>query len=257
MNPLNLDESPFLQRASRLIGALVVAVFLVRRLSLWGSYGSEWLWAHSHVSHVLIKSLWFAETLFFLILLISYLFRNDAKSYACGFREAIFPYFCALMPFLLARSSFFPASSARDFTIIHWGKFQMNVAEVQISPWPLILVLSIMLTGILISASALPCMIRSFSIKAEVRELVLNGPYMFVRHPIYLGEFFSALGLLLLRFSWLNLLIFIVFAVMQNHRATIEEEKIQSIYPEYEKYKRDIGKYFPRARQRATSAGRG
>lgn len=245
MNPLIIDESPFLQRASRFFGALVLAAILMRRLWLWGAYGPESSSEHFTLPGILMKALWILETLFFLMLFISYLFRDRAKSYARGFMEAVFPYICSSLPFVLARSSFWPSADGREFTRIHWGGILMNVTQVQISPWPLVVIVSVMLAGIIITSSSVPYMIRSFSIKAEVRRLVVNGPYRYVRHPIYLGEFISSFGLLLLRFSWINLLIFLIFVFAQNYRATLEELKIQSLYPEYEEYKRSTGKFFP------------
>ena len=77
---------------------------------------------------------------------------------------------------------------------------------------------------------------RSFSITVEARDLVTNGPYRFIRHPIYLGEMLTALAVAFWRFSLLNLFIFTLFVVIQLFRAKWEEEKLVKVFPDYKKY---------------------
>ena len=79
----------------------------------------------------------------------------------------------------------------------------------------------------------------------EARFLVTNGLYKYIRHPLYLGEIVSYLGVLALRFSIENLIIYIIFLVCQTVRARIEENKLENEFPEYKKYKRRTGIFFP------------
>src|SRR5215218_7491171 len=56
--------------------------------------------------------------------------------------------------------------------------------------------------GMLIAALALG---RCFGVLPEARGLVTHGPYQFVRHPLYLGEFTAMAGLLIASPSARNL----------------------------------------------------
>jgi len=67
---------------------------------------------------------------------------------------------------------------------------------------------------------------RAFSITVEARTLVTNGPYRFVRHPIYLGEALTAAVVCFWRTSILNIAILTVFLLIQLSRARWEERKL-------------------------------
>ena len=77
---------------------------------------------------------------------------------------------------------------------------------------------------------------RSFSITVEARELVVSGPYRWVRHPIYLGEMLAAAAVAVWRFSWISAMILCLFIAFQLVRARMEEEKLKRNFPDYEMY---------------------
>src|SRR5205085_12524408 len=87
---------------------------------------------------------------------------------------------------------------------------------------------------------------RSFSIMAEARVLVRSGPYRWVRHPMYLAHFIIFLCVLLQRFAPVTLGLYVVFVAGQIVRARIEEEKLATVFPNYEEYRRTTGMFFPR-----------
>jgi protein-S-isoprenylcysteine O-methyltransferase Ste14 len=87
---------------------------------------------------------------------------------------------------------------------------------------------------------------RCFSILPEARGLVRSGPYRFVRHPLYLGEFIAATGMLLTAFSPVTVAVFAVFAALQLRRMAAEEKVLGSIFPEYEEYARLVPRLVPR-----------
>lgn len=76
--------------------------------------------------------------------------------------------------------------------------------------------------------------------------LITIGVYAYVRHPVYLGSFISALGICMYLSAFANVLlsissflILILYAWMQFSRAKNEERKLMEKYEEeYTKYKR-------------------
>ena len=77
---------------------------------------------------------------------------------------------------------------------------------------------------------------RSFSLMAEARHLVTDGPYAQVRHPLYLGEAVSMIGLTLQYLSPLALLIAAAQIGFQFVRMKNEERVLAGLFPEYEAY---------------------
>ena len=180
----------------------VLIIFLIHRIVSYDLYR--------------FKSLWLVETLIFIAFLVSYLIRKDPVSRSRGTKEIIVPLIGGILPFALLFSPpnlFITANPhALDF-IFYW-----LTATTALTVWGLWTLRS------------------SFSITVEARELVISGPYRFVRHPIYLGEILSALAVTILRFSLLNVFIVSLFVVIQLLRAKWEEEKLALVFPGYSIY---------------------
>lgn len=87
---------------------------------------------------------------------------------------------------------------------------------------------------------------RSFSLFAEVRELVTAGPYRFVRHPLYVGEIVSVWGYALLWSSPWTLCVAALVSVLQVWRARVEESKLARHLPGYAAYRARTGFLLPR-----------
>jgi protein-S-isoprenylcysteine O-methyltransferase Ste14 len=77
---------------------------------------------------------------------------------------------------------------------------------------------------------------KSFSILAEARRLVTEGPYRFVRHPLYICEGIAIVGVMLQVISPLAVLIAVVIAMVQYRRMINEEKILSSAFPEYRAY---------------------
>ncbi len=99
--------------------------------------------------------------------------------------------------------------------------------------------------GTVVSLYSLSALGRSFSIIPQARTLVQTGPYKFVRHPLYLGEFISLMGIVLARFSVSAIAIFCLIVALQTYRALQEEMLLVSIFREYESYSLRKARFIP------------
>jgi protein-S-isoprenylcysteine O-methyltransferase Ste14 len=77
---------------------------------------------------------------------------------------------------------------------------------------------------------------KSFSILAEARRLVTEGPYRIVRHPLYSCEGIAIVGALLQVISPPAVLIALVIAALQYRRMVNEEKILNAAFPEYGAY---------------------
>jgi protein-S-isoprenylcysteine O-methyltransferase Ste14 len=77
---------------------------------------------------------------------------------------------------------------------------------------------------------------RSFSIMAEARHLVTDGPYAVVRHPLYLGEAVSTVGLTVQFLSPLAVALTVLQLLFQLARMKNEERVLAAQFPEYLEY---------------------
>ena len=87
---------------------------------------------------------------------------------------------------------------------------------------------------------------KNFSIMTEARDCVKDGAYRYVRHPLYAGEILSLMGYALFWPSWWNVLGALLFALLQVWRAKGEESKLIQVFPEYERYRKKTGLFFPK-----------
>ena len=80
------------------------------------------------------------------------------------------------------------------------------------------------------------------------RPFIKEGPYKFIRHPIYLGLFVIWLGVSLVFFNWIGLVsAFTVLLPLLYHRAKIEEENLINTFGiEYQNHISSTGLMFPK-----------
>jgi isoprenylcysteine carboxyl methyltransferase (ICMT) family protein YpbQ len=75
---------------------------------------------------------------------------------------------------------------------------------------------------------------RSFSIVPEPRALKTTGPYRWVRHPVYLGQFLAQAAVLLIYFKthlvWIG--VYALFVAMQLYRSKLEDRVLEKAFGE-------------------------
>jgi protein-S-isoprenylcysteine O-methyltransferase Ste14 len=99
--------------------------------------------------------------------------------------------------------------------------------------------------GMAIAIYSLSTLGRSFSIIPQARRLVQTGPYKLVRHPVYLGELISILGVVLARPSAIAMAIYCLLTILLIYRALQEEKLLAGIFPEYETYALRRARFIP------------
>lgn len=157
------------------------------------------------------------------ILLMTFLIiRNPAKAKAKG----LMPRFAAFAGTYLGVS-------------VVWLPMQQMTLGVSL------LSLACMLGGAAFSIFSIAHLGRSFSVMAEARQLVTDGPYARIRHPLYLGEGISLFGLMLQYLSPLALAIFAVQVGFQLVRMKNEENVLAGLFPEYEAYRLRTARVVP------------
>jgi protein-S-isoprenylcysteine O-methyltransferase Ste14 len=87
---------------------------------------------------------------------------------------------------------------------------------------------------------------RSFSVMPQARRLVTDGPYRWVRHPLYVAEQVAVIGVMLLYLSIPAVAIVVVHWLIQLRRMTHEERVLRNSFPEYEAYALATPRVIPR-----------
>ena len=162
---------------------------------------------------------------FMVLLATAYLTRMRATEKAQGFWERTFP----LLVFVV---------SIAGMGLLHSRpgspNFYLAGAGLLLAP-----------LGLCLSVWSVWHLRSSFSILAEARRTVDSGPYRYVRHPLYLGEMLTMLGVCLLIGTGIALLYWGVINASQLARARIEERKLSRALSDYEAYRRKTPFIFP------------
>ncbi|HSF91886.1 MAG TPA: isoprenylcysteine carboxylmethyltransferase family protein [Paracoccaceae bacterium] len=119
---------------------------------------------------------------------------------------------------------------------------------------PTLLVISIVMVilGTLASVYCLYFLGRSFSIMASARALVTSGPYGIVRHPLYLAEALTVLGIIIANWSVAAVAVGAIQIAFQFRRMQNEERVLRNAFPEYEhNYAKKVPMIVPFLRPRA------
>ena len=168
---------------------------------------------------------------FMFLLAVAYLIRIRATERAHGFWERTFPilvFLASIVGMGLLQSH--PGSPS----------FYSTAAGLLLAP-----------LGLCLSNWSVWHLRGSISIMAEARRTVASGPYRYIRHPLYLGEILTILGLCLLIGTWVALLFWAVHSALQLARARIEEHKLSAALSDYDAYRRKTPFIVPTYRARS------
>lgn len=103
----------------------------------------------------------------------------------------------------------------------------------------------LILAGTLFALYAMLWLGRSISVMPEARRLVTDGPYGVIRHPLYLGEAVSLVGLSLQYLSPAALCVMVVQFGFQLQRMKHEEAVLGGSFPEYDSYRARTSRLLP------------
>jgi len=93
--------------------------------------------------------------------------------------------------------------------------------------------------GLALNLWALAALGTTFGISPAQRGLVTDGPYHWLRHPMYAGELLSLMGGLVATFQLWNLILLLVFSASLIWRISREEAILGSnVYPAYARHVR-------------------
>lgn len=162
---------------------------------------------------------------FMVLLATAYLTRTGATERAQGFWERTFP----LLVFLVSIAGVGLLQSRPGSP-----PFYLAGAGLLLAP-----------LGLCLSIWSVWHLRSSFSILTEARRTVVSGPYCYVRHPLYMGEALSMLGVCLLIGTGSALLFWAVISGLQLARARIEEKKLSRALADYQNYQRKTPFIFP------------
>src|SRR6185437_16603737 len=204
---------------SRLLPAVFFSFFLVRQLLfVWD--GLQRLASPTDVLFLIQQCLALA---YFTMLVVLYSVRLPKR----GTDQRLGVIFIAFTgTFTAIAASFLPGGERRDWLVL---------------PGDIVATL-----GLAYSVWGLAYLRRSFSIVPEARRLVTGGPYAFSRHPVYLGEIVTAIGINLATFGLPSALAVLFFIVCEVLRMRWEEGVLSRAFPdEYPAYAARVPRYAP------------
>jgi protein-S-isoprenylcysteine O-methyltransferase Ste14 len=166
----------------------------------------------------------------YLLIALSFIFRTTPRRRAASRREILLPLVAGFWPFLpfflqgLLQWTGSPLAARLDAML---GYGRISYAEFYFG-------VMLLCVGNGLDVWGYGTLFRSLSIVAEARQLRTGGPYRYVRHPIYLGQFIAQAGvwLVLVRLQLIWVVFYLVFVAMQLRRARVEEAVLAAAFGE-------------------------
>jgi protein-S-isoprenylcysteine O-methyltransferase Ste14 len=106
--------------------------------------------------------------------------------------------------------------------------------------------LHLSLAGFALAAWSLSWLGRSFAVLVSVREIVVSGPYRFVRHPMYLSYVLQMAGLVCAYGSLAVVALTSGHLLLTVYRARLEERRLRELSSAYRDYAARTGFLFPK-----------
>jgi len=89
----------------------------------------------------------------------------------------------------------------------------------------------------------------NFNIRPELKsgaQLIIDGPYALVRHPMYVAVLWLGLCAVVLYASAASLLLWALLYWVLDRKAALEEGYLRTHFAEYEAYADKVGRFLPR-----------
>lgn len=144
---------------------------------------------------------------------------------------------------------------ARDYFLVIFQLFifalfvpNIHLVQMKIPEWLKIPALIITVLGALIIVLAILQLNRNLSPFPTPKldsQLVKNGLYKFIRHPIYTGILLSFLGYAVYSESLYRILITLALFILFQIKSRYEENLLIRRYKDYRTYKKKTGRFFP------------
>jgi protein-S-isoprenylcysteine O-methyltransferase Ste14 len=100
-----------------------------------------------------------------------------------------------------------------------------------------------------VSAIALGKSLTAHPIPGKNAQLVTDGLYKFVKHPIYTGLILVGFGLMITGGFFPHALFFIALVLLLNYKASFEEALLTKTYAGYADYSKKTGRFLPRLKR--------
>ncbi|HET7116384.1 MAG TPA: isoprenylcysteine carboxylmethyltransferase family protein [Hanamia sp.] len=126
--------------------------------------------------------------------------------------------------------------------------FRISKIDFTIPRWVQLAGIFLSVIGIIISLASVLTLNKNlspFPTPKQNAELIQSGIYKYIRHPIYLGILFFALGFSMYSENTLRLLIFFTLLILFRFKAGYEEKLLQDKFPNYTTYKKATGMFLP------------
>ena len=105
---------------------------------------------------------------------------------------------------------------------------------------------ALMLGGLAVSVLALRALDDNLSVVPQARGLAVSGPYRWVRHPLYVGELVTVLGIAVREMRPIALALWVALVALQVYRARAEEGLLDDAVPGYRDYRTTTARFVPR-----------
>ena len=114
-----------------------------------------------------------------------------------------------------------------------------------VSIWAIILIILAITMAIWAIISMLRGKFRISPIPAEEAVLISEGPYKWIRHPMYSAIFLGVCGLFTYHFSWIKLGLFLALIIVLSIKLTWEEKMLSKKFSDYQIYKKHTKRIIP------------
>jgi len=103
----------------------------------------------------------------------------------------------------------------------------------------------LMVAGLGLSVWSLRALGTNLSVFAQVRGLAASGPYRRVRHPLYVGEIITVLGIVVRSPNVAGVVLWVGLVLLQAYRAVAEEQLLRAERSDYAKYQCGTARFLP------------